>query len=1061
MGKKAILLMLWITQFGASTLCWSQEGLGGIRGGVVDAEFDGPVSEALVSLVELNRQTNTFEDGHFVFSDVPAGLYTVAVSKSGYERAVQSAVTVSAGSLADVTVRLKGEVTEMEELSVRDLELTDTTSEVGLLNLRNTSLSFQDSISKDMMSRAGASDAASALRLVVGASVADGKYATVRGLSDRYVGTALNGIRVPSADPKKRSVHMDMFPSGTIESMSVSKTFTPDLPGDYTGGGVNIRTTGIPEKSFLKFSSSREINREFTGKPGYVTYEGAGIDKWGRDQGERGMPAGTDTMVEDGLTAPLTSKHDHPVDADHPHDEQHQKLDQITKSFTPAMGTRKTDLPDGNYGYTLSSGKAGELGSGVKLGGMGAFTYSQKYSVQNAVESEVKVPRTNPPGVLSVQGSTRDTGTEEIKWSMLGSVGIAHADDNEVNLMFLRNRVATDRASVRIDDHDATGTTLWQQRQAIQYTERSLDVMQLTGKHRWDNWAADSLGLEVDWFGAHNITEQYEPDIRSFKNSVVKADDGSGDYLFRPQSSEDPSSNVPIERTLRMWRDTKEDNSQYGVNVGIPFKRTVADSLGSFLAADSMESPWAEADGKFKMGATRDFTHRWYQQDSFYYLFANQSPPSDYTDTAAQAAYAQDNTYREYRDANPEALWTDTFTDPSGLGTGSYQDSMRWHIVPRQDDTTYEGDQNFHSGYMTLDLPLTKRFRVSCGARLEGTGITIDPVADGTDDPSRAFLVPVKEYPNPADTNAYYYTLTGASKEEARADIQQADWLRSMGAIYDLTPDMKIRGTWSQTIARPTFLEMAPVITSDYVSGENFVGNNDLQLSHIVNTDLRWEWFPKPGEVFAASIFHKKITNPIDRESFSYLGDDYLLAVNYPEGTVDGWELEARKTLDFLPGPFQFLSIGGNYTFIQALVTVPSAVQTNLSQYGVSGITFDQSERDMEGQPAYLWNVNVMYDIERWGTSAGLFYSVRGDMLKSGAAVGDAGATPNIYSTKLASVNFSLSQKFAKRWRATFMAKNLIDPWVEEVYRAPSGEEAPRRRYREGVTYSIQMGYSW
>ena len=85
-----------------------------------------------------------------------------------------------------------------------------------------------------------------------------------------------------------------------------------------------------------------------------------------------------------------------------------------------------------------------------------------------------------------------------------------------------------------------------------------------------------------------------------------------------------------------------------------------------------------------------------------------------------------------------------------------------------------------------------------------------------------------------------------------------------MGFVYDLTPRMKVRGTWSQTIARPTFLELAPVITYDFVSGENFVGNRDLRISHIVNTDLRWEWFPRPGEVFAASLFRKEIDDPIE-----------------------------------------------------------------------------------------------------------------------------------------------------------------------------------------------------
>jgi TonB-dependent receptor len=851
---------------------------------------------------------------------------------------------------------------------------------------------------------------------------------------------------------------MDMFPAGTIESMSVSKTFTPDLPGDYTGGGVNIRTIGIPDKPFLKVSTSREFNRDFTGKPGYVTYEGGGVGRWGRDLGGRDMPTGAADMEANGLTTRgVTSSHDTLADADNPHDEDHQAYDRITKAMDPAMGTKRTDVPDGNYGSTLSGGNRWDLGGGTVAGGTAAFTYSQKYSLQSATETDLNVPNTNNPTDFTSINHTRDTGTEEVKWSMLGSAGLAHEDDHAVNLTFLRNRATTDRASVRIEEHEAD-TLRWEQRQAIQYTERSLDVMQLTGKHRWDDWLGDFAGLELDWFGVHNVAEQYEPDVRNFRNKVIAPDDGSGVYRWR--QSDDPSFD-PSERTLRLWRDTKEDNSQYGLNLAFPFKRTVPDSIWSFVNVGPQQELWAQADGKLKMGFTRDFTHRWYNQDSFYYYFGSQYAPTDPTDTDALDAYQRDQSYTFYTNTNPDALWTDVFTDPERLGTGPYQNSMRWHILPNEEDVDYEGDQNFRSGYWMIELPLTTRFRISCGARLENTQITIDPTSDVTNDPSRAYTVPVKNYPNPADSNAYYYTLGPVSEEEASASINEADWLRSVGFVYDLTSEMKVRGTWSQTIARPTFLELAPVITYDFVSGDTFVGSKDLEISHIVNKDLRWEWFPRPGEVLSASLFHKKIDDPIERESFSYLSEDYLLAVNYPEGTVNGWEMEGRKTLDFLPDLFKFFSVGANYTFIDAKVTVPEQTRESLDQYGVGDTTLGQSEREMEGQPAYLWNINATYDIEPWDTSAGLFYTVRGDMLRSGAAIGEKGATPNIYSKELATVNFSLSQEFAKRWKFTFQAKNLIDPWVDEVYRAPDGTEVLRRRYREGVSYSFQLGATW
>jgi hypothetical protein len=88
--------------------------------------------------------------------------------------------------------------------------------EIGLLNLRMESPSLMDSVSADVMSQAGASDAASALRLVSGATLEDGKYAVVRGLPDRYVNSQVNGVRLPTADEDKRAVQLDQFPAAMI-----------------------------------------------------------------------------------------------------------------------------------------------------------------------------------------------------------------------------------------------------------------------------------------------------------------------------------------------------------------------------------------------------------------------------------------------------------------------------------------------------------------------------------------------------------------------------------------------------------------------------------------------------------------------------------------------------------------------------------------------------------------------------------------------------------------------------------------------------------------------------
>jgi len=250
---------------------------GGVRGTVVDVDFQGPLLGVRVTLVGCALSAESRADGTFSIANVPPGEYTVTFSKEGFQRSVVSGVVVTPGRLTDLdTVELSIEVVEMEELVVTGEDLLAGT-ETALLEVRELAVQFQDAISQDLLKKAAASDAASALKLVTGTSVAEGKYATVRGLSDRYTGTTLNGVRLPASDDRRRAVQVDVFPTGTIESISVTKTFTPDLQGDFTGGGVDIRTKSIPDSLRLSASIGTEWDRIATDNENFLTYRGSGV----------------------------------------------------------------------------------------------------------------------------------------------------------------------------------------------------------------------------------------------------------------------------------------------------------------------------------------------------------------------------------------------------------------------------------------------------------------------------------------------------------------------------------------------------------------------------------------------------------------------------------------------------------------------------------------------------------------------------------------------------------------------------------------------------------------
>ena len=163
-----LIMMLFITKMALAHQA------GSIRGIVYDKDFDVPLAAAQVSIAETGNKITATDEGNFVFSQVQPGSYTLVFSKEGYTRQVQTNVVVSSGKMTEVEASLSGEFTEMEEFVVQDLQIGGT--EANLLQLRAESPALLDSISSEWLSKAGATDAASALNLVAGATVQDGKF---------------------------------------------------------------------------------------------------------------------------------------------------------------------------------------------------------------------------------------------------------------------------------------------------------------------------------------------------------------------------------------------------------------------------------------------------------------------------------------------------------------------------------------------------------------------------------------------------------------------------------------------------------------------------------------------------------------------------------------------------------------------------------------------------------------------------------------------------------------------------------------------------------------------
>lgn len=977
---------------------------GGIRGTVLDRELGSPLPGVRVWVVGTSLAALTSAQGTFLLPQVPIGAYSVSFTKAGYDRQLLTAVAVSEGRLTDLKVELAVEVVEMEELVVSGTE-PEPAGEAGLLDLRSEAVSFQDAISAELIRQAGASDVAGALKFVVGTSITEGKYATVRGLSDRYTGTTLNGVRVPSADPRRRAVQVDLFPTGTVENLTVTKTFTPDLQGEFTGGGVDIQTKSVPEKLTFAVSMSAESNSLATGNEDYLTYEGGGVPLGGGGARDRGLPGAAD----DPLPSPPRRYKLKPTP-----EEMEAALanDRLVRSFAPAMGVSRA-TPGYNTGFSFLGGNRWELGSGVTLGLLGGLNYQNKFDFYEAgINNNGTVSIPDQP--LGGSSRTDSKGTEESLTGLLINFETRLGENQRYALNLVANQAAEDEARFQVQN---LGGSSQQQNQSLHYTQRLVTSFQLHGEHHFPT----ARDLALQWFWASNSTRQEEPDVRFFRNNFSL----STLEALKPSNSSDPQN------TRRIWRDVEEGNEQAAADVKKSFRS------------------WGDLRGEFRGGFRLDRTDRSYDQRSFTYTFPNQ------TDAGVNDAVNENKEKAKFQASDPDQLWTDVFTDPDRIGLAPNivistpqrppaPDQLLWIISPLTTDVDYTGDQSVDAAYGMVEFPFQPNLKAVAGVRLERTDLSVVPESHRVDD--KVDIINVL----PSGDRE----ITSVPEEQASADVEDSSLLPSVGLIWSIRQGMTLRATASGTLARPTFRELAPVATEEFIFGDEYVGNPELTLSKIVNYDLRWEWFPRPGTVLAASGFYKQIRHPIEMISFGVANRAFIQPVNYPRGKVSGLELEARTSLGWLHESLGGLAVGLNYAAIRSEADVPELEQQSLVPYEL-----DEPTVRLIGQPDRIWNANLTYDSERTGTSAGIFYNFSGESLVTAAARGVEDATPNVFQEPIKTLDVTFSQRLGKGFSLGLKGKNLMTPPLRSVYRTPSGLESVKTE-RESARL-LGLSFSW
>ncbi|HUG27424.1 MAG TPA: carboxypeptidase regulatory-like domain-containing protein, partial [Gemmatimonadales bacterium] len=256
------IVALMVIAWGAADTAAAQDN-GRIVGRVVDEDQGNAVTGATVELVGMSRTTTSGLDGRFTLTDIPAGTVTLRVRMLGYTPKTITGITLAAGGVVEQVVGVARQALQLAEISV-SVE-AERGSVHQALDEQRSATNVLSAVTSEQIRRSPDGDAAAAAQRVSGVTVQEGKFVFVRGLGERYTTTTLNGSRIPSPEPERKSVPLDLFPSGLLQSITTAKTFTPNLQGDFSGGQVDIRTREYPTTRQIGLSVSTGFTGGVTG----------------------------------------------------------------------------------------------------------------------------------------------------------------------------------------------------------------------------------------------------------------------------------------------------------------------------------------------------------------------------------------------------------------------------------------------------------------------------------------------------------------------------------------------------------------------------------------------------------------------------------------------------------------------------------------------------------------------------------------------------------------------------------------------------------------------------
>jgi TonB-dependent receptor len=328
-----------------------------LSGKITDASNGSGLAGATVLIEGSKNGVKTDVEGNFFISLDKAKNENLIISNIGFQSKIISVSADGKDGYEPIHIALEHGSTTLENVIIRSSGRRESIA--SLYSIQKNSSAISDGISAESIQRSPDRNTGEVLKRVSGTSVQDNKFVIVRGLSERYNTSLLNNSVLPSTEPDKKAFAFDIIPASLIDNVTIYKSPSPDLPGDFAGGAVKVTTRDYPAKRLSQLTFIMGYNSLTTFKPFYKGDPNGQFDALGYFDNSRLMPGGYYNNRGAGFIN-LTAE---------------QKLT-VTKQFPNNFAYQPANPSQPNFSLSYTGGNTSILANGNKFG----YIYSLGYT---------------------------------------------------------------------------------------------------------------------------------------------------------------------------------------------------------------------------------------------------------------------------------------------------------------------------------------------------------------------------------------------------------------------------------------------------------------------------------------------------------------------------------------------------------------------------------------------------------------------------------------------------------------------------------------------------------